>query len=65
MTNLNLQTPISSYAERLKHTPKVHSDRGYWTGDRGNSLYCPKNAKALDALHKFDLLGMPYIDAMH
>ena len=64
MTNLNLQTPISSYAERLKHTPKVHSDRGYWTGDRGNSLYCPKNAKVLDALHKFDLLGMPYIDAM-
>lgn len=33
MTNLNLQTPISSYAERLKHTPKVHSDRGYWTGN--------------------------------
>ena len=64
MTNLNLQTPISSYAERLKHTPKVHSDRGYWTGDRGNSLYCPKNAKVFDALHKFDLLGIPYIDAM-
>lgn len=64
MTNLNLQTPISSYAERLKHTPKALSDRGYWTGDRGNSLYCPKNAKVLDALHKFDLLGMPYIDAM-
>lgn len=64
MTKLNLQTLISSYAERLKHTPKVHSDRGYWTGDRGNSLYCPKNAKVLDALHKLDLLGMPYIDAI-
>ena len=64
MTKLNLQTPISSYAERLKHTSKARSDRGYWTGDRGNSLYCPKNTKVLDALHKFGLSGMPYIDAM-
>lgn len=64
MTKLNLQPPISSYAERLKHTPKARSDRGYWTGDRGNSLYCPKNTKVLDALHKFGLSGIPYIDAM-
>ena len=54
-----------SLKDRLKHTPKVQSDRGYWTGERGNSIYCPKhNDTVLDALHKFDLPGMPYIDGM-
>ena len=65
MNILNLQPPISSIEDRLKHTPKVQSDRGYWTGERGNSIYCPKhNDTVLDALHKFDLPGMPYIDGM-
>ena len=54
-----------SIIDRLIHTPKVQSDRGYWTGERGNSIYCPKhNDTVLDALHKFDLPGMPYIDGM-
>ena len=54
-----------SLKDRLKHTPKVQSDRGYWTGERGNSIYCPKyNDTALDSLHKFGLPGMPYIDGM-
>ena len=54
-----------SLKDRLKHTPKVQSDRGYWTGERGNSIYCPKyNDTVLDSLHKFGLPGMPYIDGM-
>ena len=65
MNTLNLQPPISSIDDRLKHTPKIQSDRGYWTGERGNSIYCPKhNDEVLAELHKFDLPGMPYIDGM-
>lgn len=65
MNILNLQPPISSIEDRLKHTPTIQSDRGYWTGERGNSIYCPKyNDTVLDSLHKFGLPGMPYIDGM-
>ena len=33
----------SSYKERIDRTPREISDRGEWTGDRGESTYIPSD----------------------
>lgn len=50
----------SSYEERIKYTPKEESDRGYWTGRRGESKYIPNDRRIKKILKKYGLDGIEY-----
>lgn len=66
MNNFLENTPISSLSERIKKTPKDNPKRGYWTTQRGMSVYIPviTQKEIIDLLNHFGLKGIPYIDAM-
>lgn len=51
----------STFQERCNHTPKT---RGYWTGERGNSIFIPFDiySDVINELNKYNLNGITYID---
>ena len=53
-------------SERIKKTPKDNPKRGYWSNQRGMSVYVPVNTQKniIILLNQFQLAGISYIDAM-
>ena len=51
----------STFQERCNHTPKT---RGYWTGERGNSIFIPLDtySDVINELKTYNLNGITYID---
>lgn len=45
----------SSYEERIKQTPREDSDRGEWSGERGESDFIPFDEKVKEILHEYGL----------
>ncbi|MCR5024068.1 MAG: HNH endonuclease [Lachnospiraceae bacterium] len=54
----------STYEERLKQTPAEESDRGEWSGERGESDYTPSDEEVKDILEKYDKESINYEDAI-
>lgn len=54
----------SSYKERIDRTPREISDRGEWTGDRGESTYIPSDEEIKKLLAQFGLEGIEYKDGI-
>jgi len=54
----------STYDERLKQTPTEESDRGEWSGLRGESDYIPKDEKIKGELGTYGKDRISYKDAM-
>jgi NAD+--asparagine ADP-ribosyltransferase len=50
----------STYKERIKKTPTENSDRGEWTGKRGESKYIPSDEEIKTELAKHGLDGIEY-----
>ena len=44
----------STYEERLKQTPKEDSDRGEWSGERGESDFVPNDQEIQGTLKQYD-----------
>lgn len=55
---------LSSYKERIDRTPSEYSDRGEWTGIRGESVYIPFDKDMKSLLAKFGLKGIEYKDGI-
>lgn len=66
MDNFLKSKPISSLSERIKKTPKNNPQRGYWSNQRGMSIYIPVTTQKniIILLEQFKLTGISYIDAM-
>lgn len=66
MNQLITQMPISSLSERIKKTPLNNSKRGYWTGQRGNSIYIPVACQIeINCLLKqFSITGITYANGI-
>lgn len=54
----------STYKERLDRTPNESGDRGYWTGERGESKFIPNDKEIADVLARFGKDGVSYQDAI-
>lgn len=54
----------STYEDRINRTPKEVSDRGVWTGERGESKYIPTDKEILEILAKYGLDGIEYHDGI-
>ena len=54
----------SSYKERVDRTPSETSNRGEWTGDRGESTYIPSDKAIQELLSSFGLDGIEYKDGI-
>ena len=54
----------STYEERIQQTPREVSDRGEWTGVRGESKYIPSDAEVKAILDKYNLDGIEYKDGI-
>lgn len=54
----------STYEERIKQTPAEESDRGEWSGERGESDYTPLDEEVKDILDKYDKENITYEDAI-
>ena len=54
----------STYEDRINQTPKEISDRGIWTGERGESKYIPTDKEILEILAKYGLNGIEYRDGI-
>ena len=54
----------STYEERIKQTPAEESDRGEWSGERGESDYTPTDEEVKDILDKYDKDSITYEDAI-
>jgi NAD+--asparagine ADP-ribosyltransferase len=54
----------SAYDERIKRTPMGTSDRGVWTGERGESKYMPSDVEVKDILAKYGLDGIEYANGI-
>lgn len=55
---------LSTYKERLNQTPNETSGRGYWTGERGRSVFIPASKEIKDILKQYGLEGISYQDAI-
>jgi hypothetical protein len=55
---------LSTYKERIDKTPKEQSERGEWTGKRGESTYIPSDEKVKDTLEKYGQKGVEYKDGI-
>lgn len=58
--NANESDYPSSYKERIDRTPSETSDRGEWTGERGESTYIPSDQEMKELLAQFELEGIEY-----
>ena len=54
----------STYDERIKQTPAEESDRGEWSGDRGESNYTPSDEEIQKILGKYDEKSITYKDGI-
>lgn len=54
----------STYDERLNQTPVENSDRGEWSGERGESDYIPSDEEVKDILSKYDKDSITYNDGI-
>ena len=54
----------STYEERLLQTPAKESDRGEWSGERGESDYTPSDGEVKDILGKYDKASINYENAI-
>ena len=54
----------SSYKERIDRTPRENSDRGEWTGERGESVFIPSDEEMQKLLAQFGLDGIEYKDGI-
>lgn len=54
----------STYDERIKQTPREDSDRGEWSGDRGESDFIPNEEDVQDILNHYDKDSITYTDAI-
>lgn len=54
----------SSYKERIDRTPRENSDRGKWTGDRGESTFISSDEEMQKLLAQFGLDGIEYKDGI-
>ena len=54
----------STYEERIKQTPAEESDRGEWSGERGESNYTPSDEEIKDILDNYDKESIAYEDAI-
>lgn len=54
----------STYEERLKQTPKEDSDRGEWSGGRGESEFTPNDEEVQDILNQHNKESIAYEDAI-
>lgn len=54
----------STYDERIRQTPAEESDRGEWSGDRGESNYIPADEEIKDILDKYDEESITYKDGI-
>lgn len=54
----------STYKERLDRTPSEKSDRGEWTGERGESTFIPSDEKMRQLLAQYGLEGITYKDGI-
>lgn len=54
----------STYEERLRQTPREDSDRGEWSGERGESEFTPNEEEVKDILHQYDKENITYEDAI-
>lgn len=50
----------STLGERMNKTPKENSNRGMWTGNRGESWYIPMEKSIVAILRVFGLRGILY-----
>lgn len=55
---------LSTYKERIDRTPKENSDRGNWTGERGESTFIPSDEEIAAILKKYGLDGIRYENGM-
>ena len=55
---------LSTYKERIDRTPSENSDRGEWTGERGESTYIPSDEAMKELLAKYGLEGIEYHDGI-
>lgn len=54
---------FSTYEERLNQTPREDSDRGEWSGDRGESDFSPVDGEVKDILSRYDKESITYENA--
>lgn len=54
----------STYEERLKQTPSEESERGDWTGKRGESEFIPNDKEVQDILCQYEKENVAYEDAI-
>ena len=55
----------STYEERINQTPKEGTDRGYWDGKRGESVfYPPEGSDVSKILSRYGMDGIPYKDGI-
>lgn len=54
----------STYEERLNQTPAEKSDRGEWSGERGESDYTPSDEEIKDILTKYGKESITYHDGI-
>lgn len=50
--------------EWIKHTPKENTERGEWTGERGDSKFIPYNDEVKAALKEYKIDGIEYKDGI-
>ena len=55
---------LSTHKERVDRTPSENSDRGEWTGDRGESTYIPSDEKMKELLAQYGMEGIEYKDGI-
>lgn len=50
----------STYEERLQQTPKEETDRGEWSGQRGESTFKPSDLEIGKIMQKYNMEGVEY-----
>lgn len=54
----------STYAERVQQTPREDSNRGEWSGERGESEFTPNDEEVQEILDRYDQDNILYEDAI-
>lgn len=55
---------FSTYEERLKQTPREDSERGDWSGKRGESEFTPNDEEIKESLDRYDKESIEYKDGI-
>lgn len=54
----------STYKDRMGQTPRDDGERGEWQGERGESIYVPKDSEIKEILEEYEIEGIAYEDAI-